>query len=170
MVEVRQDRFYNDLMIDKSKPTDTADQMMFDGPDRLLLDSLILTHDAVVNAFQDLLRGYDISYTQYCVLSVLDEVRDEGMRTQRLGARLLTRVPDITRLVDRLVKAGLVERRRSAEDKRVVFVAITDAGVELLSEIKAPAKELQSGMFTNLSGDKQTLLNQLLHELRDGAK
>lgn len=170
MVEVRSDHFYNDSMTDKSKSTDPADQMMFDGPDRLLFDSLILTHDAVVNAFQDLLRGYDISYTQYCVLSVLDEVRDEGMRTQRLGARLLTRVPDITRLVDRLVKSGLVERRRSAEDKRVVFVVITDAGVELLSEIKAPAKDLQAGMFTNLSGDKQTLLNQLLHELRDGAK
>lgn len=157
-------------MSKKPKKDGDFDQLMFDAPDSLLLDSLILTHDAVVTAFQELLRGYDISYTQFCVLSVLDEVRDEGMRTQRLGARLLTRVPDITRLVDRLVKSGLVERKRSHEDKRVVFVAITQTGSELLAEIKGPAKELQAGLFTHLSEGKQAQLNQLLHELRDGTQ
>ena len=140
---------------------------MFDAPEQLLLDSLILTHDAVVSRFQELLRGYDISYTQYCVLHILSEEGEEGIRTQKLGTRLLTRVPDITRLVDRLLKAGLVARDRWKQDKRVVFVSITKDGAELLDEIKGPIAELQSEMFGHMSDSKQAELNGLLGELRN---
>ena len=154
-------------MAKKKKSADMQDQLMFDAPEQLLLDSLILTHDAVVSRFQELLRGYDVSYTQYCVLHILSEEGEEGMRTQKLGTRLLTRVPDITRLVDRLLKVGLVARVRWKQDKRVVFVSITKDGTELLDEIKGPIAELQSEMFDHMSDGKQAELNSLLGELRN---
>lgn len=154
-------------MAKKSKQSDPKDQLMFDAPEQLLLDALILTHDAVVAKFQELLRGYDISYTQYTVLTILAEEGEEGLRTQKLGARLLTRLPDITRLVDRLVRDGLVERNRWEKDKRVVFVIITEAGMDLLEELKEPFDALQVEMFGHLSDDKQIQLNTLLAELRN---
>lgn len=154
-------------MAKRKKMADPADQLMFDAPEQLLLDALILTHDAVVAKFQELLRGYDISYTQYTVLNVLTEAGEEGLRTQKLGARLLTRLPDITRLVDRLVRDGLVERKQWLKDKRVVFVSITSQGTELLDELREPFNALQVEMFGHLSDAKQTKLNQLLAELRN---
>ena len=157
-------------MAPKKKHNSDTDQLTFDTPDRLLLDSLILTHDAVLGAFQELLRGYDVSYTQYCVLSILAEEGDDGMRTQKLGERLLTRVPDITRLVDRLIKAGLVQRDRSESDKRVVFVSVTQAGLELLHEIQDPATELRTELFEHLSENEQIKLNDLLMKLRSGVE
>lgn len=157
-------------MAKKSPKHDAQDQLMFDAPEQLLLDSLILTHDAVVTRFQELLRGFDVSYTQYCVLRILSEAGEEGMRTQKLGARLLTRVPDITRLVDRLVRNKLVQRDRWEKDKRVVFVSLTADGADVLSEIERPMNELQSKMFDHLSDAKQAELNQLLLDLRNRKK
>ncbi len=154
-------------MAKKHTTPDPADQLMFDAPEQLLLDALILTHDSVVAKFQELLRGYDISYTQYTVLSILAEAGEEGLRTQQLGKRLLTRLPDITRLVDRLVRDGLVERTRWDQDKRVVFVSITERAAELLEELQEPFDELQVEMFGHLSDAKQTQLNTLLAELRN---
>lgn len=154
-------------MAKKPKKADPADQLMFGAPEQLLLDALILTHDAVVAKFQELLRGYDISYTQYTVLNALVEAGEEGLRTQKLGTRLLTRLPDITRLVDRLVRDGLVERNRWDQDKRVVYVSITEAGEELLEELAEPFDALQGEMFGHLSDAKQLQLNRLLAELRD---
>lgn len=159
---------YNAGMAPKRKKMDTADQLTFETPDQLLLDSLILTHDAVLGAFQEMLRGYDVSFTQYCVLSILAQAGEDGLRTQKLGERLLTRVPDITRLVDRLIKAGLVERDRSDQDKRVVFVSITESGLELLHEIQDPATELRAELFTNLTENEQIKMNDLLQKLRSG--
>jgi DNA-binding MarR family transcriptional regulator len=155
-------------MAKRKKIDQSQDQLLFDTPERLLLDSLILTHDSVVGRFQELLRGFDVSYTQYCVLRILADEGDEGMRTQKLGVRLLTRVPDITRLVDRLLKTGLVKRKRWKDDKRVVFVSVTKAGRELLDEIEGPMAELQSATFDHLSENKQVELNRLLGELRKG--
>lgn len=154
-------------MAKKKKKSDLNDQLLFDAPEQLLLDALILTHDAVVARFQELLRGYDISYTQYTVLKVLTEAGVEGLRTQKLGARLLTRLPDTTRLVDRLVRDGFVARKVWSKDKRVVFVSITSKGTELLQEIREPFDELQVEMFGHLSEAKQIQLNHLLGELRN---
>ncbi len=154
-------------MAKKTSKPDPADQLMFDAPEQLLIDALILTHDAVVAKFQKLLRGYDISYTQYTVLHALAEAGEEGLRTQKLGSRLLTRIPDITRLVDRLVRDGLAERNRWDQDKRVVYVTITEAGNDLLEELVEPFDALQVEMFGHLSDAKQLQLNRLLAELRE---
>lgn len=81
---------------------------------------------------------------------------------------LISPVPDVTRLVDRLQKRGLVSRRRSAKDRRVVYVKITDEGLALLASLDEPIIEAHKALFAHLGeGETRTLID-ILAKLREG--
>src|SRR5688572_33436739 len=107
----------------------------FDSPQQEAFLSLWRTYDRLRALEDELFARHELTAQQYNALRLLRAARPGKMPTLTLGARLVSRAPDITRLVDRLAHRGLVERERPAENRRVVHVGITDAGCTLLEQL-----------------------------------
>ena len=103
-----------------------------------LIVAIVRARDRVLRAADETIRGVGLSEPQFNVLRILRGA-GEALPTSELGRRMITRVPDITRLVDRLVDAGLVARKRCTEDRRVVFVTLTRKGRKLVDDLDQPA-------------------------------
>ena len=86
--------------------------------------------------------------------------------TQQIAERLITRQPDVTRLVDRLCAAGLAVRRRCEEDRRVVYVVLTAAGRKALAALDAPVDALHRRQFAHMDRKRLALFGELLAETR----
>lgn len=141
-----------------------------DGRSRTLLEEeLILSslrfHELVSEALQHALRDYDITGQQLNVLRIL-YVRGEPVPTGLIAERLLSRVPDVPRLIDRLEKRGLVERRACKEDRRRTMVALTKAGERLVAKIDEPLLESIEALFAHFPQKKIEKLKELLDEAR----
>jgi DNA-binding MarR family transcriptional regulator len=121
----------------------------------------LLEHELAVR-----LEPFGLTTTQYNVLRIL-RGSPAGLPCGEIGRRMVTPVPDVTRLTDRLVKAGWVERRRPEEgDRRVVLVAITTSGLELLSRIDEPLLEWLSELLGHLGHATLEELSELLERAR----
>lgn len=116
--------------------------------------------DAVLSySIVDALKPYDVTPTQYNVLRILRGAEPAGLCREDIRQRLISQVPDVTRLLDRMEEAGLVARERDAVDRRLVTSRITEAGLALLDKLDAPvtrAHEQQLGHMT------KTELRQLI--------
>lgn len=128
---------------------------------------LVRAHDSLSRDSQKFFQAHGISEQQYNVLRIL-YVRDGGggIPCSAISARLLNRVPDITRLLDRLEKAGLVARKRCPSDRRVVRAALTEAGHELVEMIHEPLVQHGETRMSVLSEDELRTLTELLGKLR----
>lgn len=120
-------------------------------------------HEAVNGPFSELFRHHGLSQTQFNVLRILRGA-GEPLPCSTIGERLVTRVPDVTRLVDRMERAGLVERVRSEADRRVVLVHITDEGLDTCDLLDEPVLDLHERQLTALSLTKLAELRSLLRE------
>lgn len=107
----------------------------------------------------ELLRDYDLSGPQFNVLRILRGAGEGGLTCSEISERLLVHDPDVTRLLDRLQKAGLVRRDRDRPDRRVVATRLTDQGRALLTRIDQPISALHARQFAHLT---HTQLQQLL--------
>lgn len=112
------------------------------------------------------LQEHGLSGPQYNVLRILRGHGGEGRSCCEISADMITRTPDITRLVDRLEQAGWVGRRRDDEDRRIVRVKITPAGLELLSRLDEPVLEMHKRQLGHLSRTELQELNRLLVKVR----
>src|ERR1700674_2592804 len=88
--------------------------------------SLLRTADALARGAESLLKPTGLSATQYNVLRILRGAGKEGLACREVGCRMISRDPDITRLLDRMESRGLIARARGEEDRRVVKTRITD--------------------------------------------
>ncbi len=111
---------------------------------------------------QELKRLARLTPVQYNVLRILRGAHPAALSCRRVGERLITRDPDVTRLLDRLVARGLVRRARPAGDRRVVEVAITAAGLAVLRELDGTARALPRTVFGALSTTQLRQLGALL--------
>ncbi len=102
-----------------------------------------------------LLKPHGISPTQYNVLRILRGSGADGLACGEIGNRMIHREPDMTRLLDRIEKLGLIVRARGKADRRVVTAKITDAGLELLSKLDRPVLEAHERQFSGL-GERKT--------------
>ncbi len=127
--------------------------------------SLLRTHDQIQIRFVRLFREFGLTPSQYNVLRIL---RGEGhpMPILEIASRLITVVPGITGLIDRLEALSLVARRRCETDRRVIYVEITEPALELLGRIDQPLQDLQSQVFGKLSPDELSEFIRLLEKLR----
>ncbi|GIW88120.1 MAG: MarR family transcriptional regulator [Isosphaeraceae bacterium] len=118
--------------------------------------------------FARLFREHGLTLAQYHVLRIL---RHEGrpLPCLEIAARLVTEVPGITGLIDRLERLGLVARMRSEVDRRVVNVALTPRGLELLGQLDEPVDRLHRQLLGPLSHDELRSLNHLLEKARAAA-
>lgn len=101
-------------------------------PEEVLFVELMRTADLLARGPAQILREHDLSANQYNVLRIL-RGSPEGLLCGEISTRMISRDPDITRLLDRLEKRGLVGRCREHPDRRRVFVRITPAGLDLLA-------------------------------------
>lgn len=97
--------------------------------------NLMRTADCLQRAFQHATRPWGITSTQYNVLRILRGAHPEGLTCSAIGERMITAVPDITRLLARLKSQHLIRQHRDRHDKRVLWTHISDAGLALLAEM-----------------------------------
>jgi MarR family transcriptional regulator, 2-MHQ and catechol-resistance regulon repressor len=140
----------------------------FEHPEQEAALNLMRTADWLGLEFGRLFRQHGLSAPQYNVLRIL---RGEGapLPSLEIAARMVTGVPDITRLIDRLEGAGLVARKRCEEDRRVVYVALTDAGAAALEGLDGPVLDLHRRLLGHLGREDLATLSRLLVEARRGA-
>ena len=118
---------------------------------------------AVLNhAFAEALKPYGITATQYNVLRILRGAGSGGLCRNEVRDRLIAQVPDVTRLLDRMEEATLIERERDTTDRRLVTTRITAEGLRLLKSLDTPVMELQRAQLGHLS---KSQLNDLIHLL-----
>ena len=130
--------------------------------------NVLRTADWLSRGVVEILKPHDLSPTQYNVLRILRGAGCEGRKCGEISERLVTRDPDITRLLDRLAKRGLISRERSEADRRVVFTRITPDGLALLAALDAPITEEHKRQFANLDSEQIATLSHLLELVRDG--
>jgi DNA-binding MarR family transcriptional regulator len=115
--------------------------------------------------FGEMLRPYGITPTQYNVLRILRGA-GEGLCRFEIQDRLVTPVPDVTRLLDRLEKGGLIARERGTVDRRKVRTSITPAGLELLERLEDPVRQNESEQLADVAADEMRVLIDVLARVR----
>jgi DNA-binding MarR family transcriptional regulator len=95
-------------------------------------------------------REPGLTGTQYNVLRILRGAEPEGLPCKGIGDRMISHDPDMTRLLDRMEKRGLITRARQSHDRRVVKTRITPAGLEILRQLDAPVQDLHRNQFRHL--------------------
>jgi MarR family transcriptional regulator, organic hydroperoxide resistance regulator len=126
------------------------------------------TADLLMQRVTDILRPYELTPTQYNVLRILRGAGDEGANCKDIGSRMITRDPDITRLLDRLDKRALITRSRSQGDRRYVSIRITEEGLRVLSELDKPIVDLTTRVLGHLGRERAESLIGILEEIRAG--
>jgi DNA-binding MarR family transcriptional regulator len=130
--------------------------------------SVVRTSTSLTDAMEDLVKARGISATQYNVLRILRGSGAEGLCRNELRDRMLTRMPDMTRLLDRMEDAGLVVRAREGDDRRMVMTRITEKGRRLLDDLDAPVMALHRKQMAGLTDAQLRSLSDLLTLVRDG--
>jgi DNA-binding MarR family transcriptional regulator len=134
-----------------------------------------------VESFLTLARAWDVvaeqgkvpiaaaglSVPQYNVLRILRGAEPEGLQTYQVAERMVTRAPNITRLVDKLEAASLLTRARSTQDRRVVRLRITAAGMQLVESLDAPVDASIKSAMRGLGAGELEELRRLLDRLRE---
>ena len=130
--------------------------------------NLVRTADLLSQRLTDLLKPYNLSGTQYNVLRILRGAGQEGVSCKDVGNRLITRDPDITRLMDRLETRGLIYRDRAKEDRRVVIHKLTADGLAMVNALDEPVESAHQTAMGHMTKSKLRDLIALLEELRIG--
>jgi DNA-binding MarR family transcriptional regulator len=126
---------------------------------------LMRTTDMLSRGLAPLLKAEELSSTQYNVLRIL-RGSPEGLPCGEIGNRMITRDPDITRLLDRLEKRGLVSRCRETKDRRMVLTRITGAGLELLARLDEPVQDIHRAQLGHLGRERLQSLVELVRAAR----
>jgi DNA-binding MarR family transcriptional regulator len=129
--------------------------------------SLLRTGDLLSRRVAGVLKAADISPAQYNVLRILRGSPD-GLPCREIGNRMISRDPDITRLLDRLEKRGLISRCRESKDRRMVLTRITEAGMKLLGDLDEPVLQAHQKLLGHMGEGKLLALLGLLTEARRG--
>jgi DNA-binding MarR family transcriptional regulator len=137
----------------------------FDLPEQEALLNIIRTSDQLQIRFARLFRKFGLTPQQYNILRIL---RGEGapLPILEVASRMVTVVPGITGLIDRLEAAELVLRKRCSEDRRIVYVTLSDKALDLLTKIDQPLMQLHQAVLGHLSRGELEQLNHLLAKAR----
>jgi len=127
------------------------------------------TADWLMRDVEDVLKDVRLSPTQYNVLRILRSpgtTSAGGMACHEIGQRMITRDPDLTRLLDRLEDRELITRSRERQDRRVIRVRITPDGLRLLRDLDEPIRALHRKQLSRLGDKRLRLLKRLLEMTR----
>ena len=138
-------------------------------PEEAAYLNLLRTTDMLSRPVTDLLKGEDLSQTQYNVLRILRGSPD-GLACGEIGNRMITRDPDITRLLDRMEKRKLISRCRETEDRRMVLARMAPDGLKLLARLDRPVQDTHRKLLGHLGRERLRTLEDLLAMCRNGAR
>ncbi|HEX8722754.1 MAG TPA: MarR family transcriptional regulator [Pyrinomonadaceae bacterium] len=141
----------------------------FETPEDEAFVSILLTAEAFLWREAEFLKPFEVTQAQYNVLRILRGAEPEGLICREIGERMITRDPDVTKLLDRLEARGLVRRERQEKDRRVITARITQEGLGLVKEIDRPVLKLTADLLGHLGERKLRTLIRLLEEAREKA-
>ncbi len=128
--------------------------------------SLLRTADALARGAEEVIKPFGLSGTQYNILRILRGAGPGGLCCHEAAERMLTRDPDITRLLDRLERQGLIVRTRASSDRRVITAQITPEGLRILAKLDKPVEECHQRQFGHLGPRRLAQLIDLLNSAR----
>ena len=128
--------------------------------------SISRTAALLERAFAQMLKPYGITPTEYNVLRILRGAGAAGLCRNEVGARLVTPVPDVTRLLDRMADLKLIARQRSDEDRRLVRTHLTAKGLDLVNSLDTVLRPSHQQRLTGIPREKITALVETLAEIR----
>ena len=128
--------------------------------------NLLRTADVLMQGVAETLKPLGLSPTQYNVLRILRGAEPTGLVCREIGERMITRDPDVTRLLDRLEDRGLVARTRGREDRRVITTRITDDGLQVVGKLETPIADLHARQLGHLGAARLRTLIGLLEQAR----
>jgi DNA-binding MarR family transcriptional regulator len=137
-------------------------------PEEAAFLDLLRTTDTLSRGLIAVLKTEDLSATQYNVLRILRGA-PKGLPCGEIASRMITRDPDITRLLDRLEKRGLIARCRETKDRRMVMTRITPDGLKLLARLDEPVQQAHRKQLGHLGRDRLRALTELLRATRTEA-
>jgi DNA-binding MarR family transcriptional regulator len=124
--------------------------------------SLARAQSRFIAQLSAVLKPHGVSEPQYNVLRILRGAGAAGLPCRAIAGRMATRLPDITRLLDRLERSGFIARARETRDRRVVTATITKAGLDVLARLDRSVDALHARQFRGMSEGERTRLVQLL--------
>ena len=128
--------------------------------------SVARTAAVLEHALSEALKTSGVTPTQYNVLRILRGAGSAGLCRNEVSSRMVARVPDATRLLDRMEAAGLIQRARDGEDRRYVTTRISEEGLRLLAELDEPMMALHRAHFARFTEAELTTLIDLLARVR----
>ncbi len=152
------------MMADPDPAADGA--IPFDSPSQRVFLHLWRTYDLLKAIEDECLAGFGVSAQQYNVLRLLRASHPRAVPTMQLGRNLVSRGPDITRMLDRLSQRKWIERIRPSDNRRRVDVCITAAGLALLDEMDRAIIPMHERQLGHLSDEEREQLIGLLRIVR----
>lgn len=131
------------------------------------LVSLMRTAAVLDHAIGDALKPLGLTMTQYNVLRILRGAGERGLCGRDVGERLISQVPDVPRLLDRMEEMGLISRERDPSDRRHVTARITADGLQLLDEATPVLEQIEQQRFGRLAEDDLRALIDFLAAVRE---
>lgn len=138
----------------------------FDSLEQEVFLNLWRTYDRLRLLEDELFERFELTPQQYNLLRLLRAAHPGTVPTLTLAGRLVSRAPDITRMLDKLEERDWIERRRLEENRRVVQVSISAAGLELLERIAEPLRQCHRRQLGHLGAGELRRLAGLLRAAR----
>ena len=140
-------------------------QQHFTSENQKLIINLVFTNNWLTEKIRDFLSTEDITLQQFNILRILRGSHPRPLSTLTIRERMLDKMSDTSRIVDRLVLKGLVDKKTCPSDKRLVDISITEEGKKVLATIDQKEKEMMA-VIANITPEEMKILNGLLDKMR----
>lgn len=140
-------------------------QTQFSSENQKLIINLVFTNNWLMEKIKDLLASEDITMQQFNILRILRGSHPQPLSTLTIRERMLDKMSDTSRIVDRLVLKGLVSKKTCPTDKRLVDISITTVGQSVLEKVDAK-ETMMTGIISCITLDEMKTMNQLLDKIR----
>lgn len=148
---------------------DEIQQFKFRNQRQKMLINLIYTYNAISSKMQEFLKTESLTMQQYNILRILRGQHPNPSTNSLVKERMLDRNSDVTRIIDRMIRDGLVSRVNCESDRRRVDITITDLGLEKLKRLDAMSGQMDT-IASGLSEEESAILNDMLDKLRSECK
>jgi DNA-binding MarR family transcriptional regulator len=132
--------------------------------DRLFV-AILKSADSLSQEAEQLIKAHDLTMAQYNVLRILRGAEPKGLLCRGIAERMISRDPDMTRLLDRMERRNLITRERQKDDRRVIMTRITTDGLAFLKKLDQPVRELHKRQFAHMRSAHLKALAELLEEV-----
>lgn len=129
--------------------------------------NLMRTAALLEHELSEMMKSHGVTLTQHNVLRILRGAGEKGLVRNEVSERLVAQVPDVTRLMDRLVEMGMVTRTRDTNDRRCVIARITRRGLDVLEKIEEPLMEIHRRQLGHMTEEELQTLVALLTKARE---